>query len=68
MLRDQVGVLAQPVAGPFAETSPHSAKAAIGGQYHRAALITRVAQLKEEVAAAGDDWLVADLVNDGRSS
>jgi hypothetical protein len=85
VLRDQVGVLAQPVAGPFdlnhhgmveqaieqrggdhgtAENLAPLGEATIGGQDHRAALVARVDQLEEQVATAGDDRLVADLVDD----
>jgi hypothetical protein len=85
MFRNQVGVLAQPVAGPFdldhdsvveqtieqrsgdhgaAENLPPLSEATVGGQDHRAALVACVDQLEEQVAAARDDRLVADLVDD----
>src|SRR3546814_15284094 len=45
-------------------------KAAVGGEDHGAAFIAGVDQLEEQVAAAGDDRQVADLVDDqqGRSA
>src|SRR5512135_349818 len=39
-------------------------KAAVGGQDHGAALVAGIDQLEEQVAAAGDDRQVADLVHD----
>ena len=39
-------------------------KAAVRGQNHGAALVAGIDQLKEQVAAAGDDRQVADLVDD----
>src|SRR3546814_5206946 len=45
-------------------------KAVVGGEDHGAAFIAGVDQLEEQVAAAGDDRQVADLVDDqqGRSA
>jgi len=39
-------------------------KATIGGQDHRTALVARVDELEEQVAASLDDRQVPDLVND----
>src|SRR5260370_16288994 len=39
-------------------------KATIGGQDHGAALVARVDELEEQVAATLNDWKVSDLVND----
>jgi hypothetical protein len=39
-------------------------KATIGGQDHGAALVARVDELEEQVAATLNDWQVPDLVND----
>src|SRR5262245_5912738 len=39
-------------------------EAAIGGEDHGAALIASVDELEEQIAAAGDDWQVSDLVDD----
>ena len=39
-------------------------KAAVGGEDHRALLVARVDELKEQVSAAVGDWQVADLVDD----
>ena len=39
-------------------------KAAVGGEDHGAALVAGVDELEEEVATAGDDRQVADLVDD----
>lgn len=39
-------------------------KATIGGEDHGAALVARVDELEEQVAATLNDWQVADLVND----
>src|SRR5258708_36654527 len=38
-------------------------KATIGGQDHGAALVARVDELEEQVAATSNDWKVSDLVN-----
>ena len=42
-------------------------EAAVGGQDHGAAFVPGVDELEEEVAAAGDDRQVADLVDDQES-
>jgi hypothetical protein len=39
-------------------------EAPVGGEDHRAPLVTGVDQLKEQAAAVGDDRQVADLVDD----
>ena len=84
-LWNQVGMLAQPVAGTFnlnddsvvqksvqqgrrddwiAENFPPFAEAAIGGQDHRAPLVAGVDQLEEQIAGAGPDGEIADLIDD----
>jgi hypothetical protein len=45
-------------------TSPPLGEAAVGGQDHGPALVARIDQLEEQVAAVGDDRQVADLVDD----
>ena len=66
---DDDGVMQEPIEerGGDDRIAEHLAplgKAAVGGQDHRAALVARVDQLEEQVAAAGDDRQVADLVDD----
>src|SRR6516165_1865030 len=82
---NQVGMLAQPVAGTF-DLNYHSvvqksvqqgrrddwipknftplAEAAIRGQDHRAPLVAGVNQLEEQIAGAGTDAEIADLIDD----
>jgi hypothetical protein len=40
------------------------AKAAVGGQDHRALLVAGIDQLEEQIAVAGGDRQVADLIDD----
>ena len=88
-LRQQIGVLAQPVAGPFdlhddgvvkqsveqcsghdriAEYFAPLGKAAVGGEDHGALLVTGVDQLEEQIAGAGTDAQVSDLIDDEQLS
>jgi len=39
-------------------------KAAVGSQRHSAALVLSVHELEEQVAAAGDDRQISDLIDD----
>ena len=85
MSRDEIGVLAQAIAGALdldddgmveqpieqrggddgiAEDLAPFGEAAVGGEDHRALLVAGVDELEEQIAAAGDDRQVADLVDD----
>jgi hypothetical protein len=84
-LRQQIGMLAQPVAGALdlhddgvvqqsvEQCSGHDriaknfaplGKAAVGGENHGALLVAGVDQLEEQIAGAGTDAQIADLIDD----
>ena len=48
----------------IAENLAPFGEAAIGGQDHRASLVAGVDQLEEQVAGAGADGEIADLIDD----
>jgi hypothetical protein len=63
------GVVEQPVEqgggdNRIAEDVAPFGKAAVGGEDHRAFFVARVDELEEQIAAAGRDRQVADLVDD----
>ena len=85
MLRDEIGVLAQTVAGaldldddgvvkePVQQGRGHDGitknlaplgKTAIGGEDHGAFFVAGVDELEEQIATAGSDRQVADLIDD----
>ena len=85
VLRDEIGVLTETVAGAFdldddgvvkepieqgggddgiAEHLAPFREAPVRGQDHGAFLITGVDELEEQIAAAGNDRQVSDLVNE----
>ena len=47
----------------IAKNFPPFAEAAIGGQDHRASLVAGVDQLEEQIAGAGADGEIADLID-----
>src|SRR5436305_228418 len=47
-----------------AEDVPPLSEAAVGGEDHRALFVAGVDELEEQIAAAGDDGQIADLVDD----
>ena len=66
---DDDGVVKQPVEqrggdDGIAEDLAPFGKAAVGGEDHGALLVAGVDELEEQIAAAGDDRQVADLVDD----
>ena len=88
-LRQQVGVLAQPIAGTLdlhddgvvqqsveqgsghdriAEYLAPLGEAPVGGEDHGALLVAGVDQLEEQIAGAGADAQVSDLIDDEQLS
>ena len=66
---DDDGVMEKPIEqcggdDRIAEDVAPFGEAAVGGEDHRPLLVSGVDQLEEQVAAAGDDRQVADLVDD----
>ena len=67
------GMVKQPIeqcGGDYgvAEDLAPFGEAAVGGQNHGAAFVTSIDELEEQIAAAGDDRQVSDLIDDQERS